>query len=91
MENGIASVALPAHPTTAEARFDQFFAPRFGHTAADRQLGRRVVGVLHVLGMLTKVVEMRRDHLLRRGAERGGVAIVDQGADDPRHAIRLVA
>ena len=72
MEKGIASVALPAHPTPAEARFEQFFAPRFGHPAAERQLGRRVGGVLYVLGLRTKVVKMRRDPLLRRGAERGG-------------------
>lgn len=75
----------------AEAGFEQFFAPGFGHAAADRQSDSSVLGILHVLGMLTKVVEVCRDHFPHSGAERGRVAIVDQGADDPGYAVGSVA
>src|SRR5262249_57963508 len=50
--------ALPPHPATAEAGFDQFLTPSFGHAAANGQSRRAKVSVLHPLGIRAEVVEL---------------------------------
>ena len=58
VENGRSGFPLPTHAAATEAGFDQFFAPGFGHPAANREAGGTIRSVLHFVGVTEKLIQL---------------------------------
>jgi len=64
VKNRRPGVSLPAPAAAREARLDQFFATGFSHTTANWQAGRHVIGILHLLGVVPKGVDLSLEGVL---------------------------